>query len=130
MYQQVKVKFNNVGQVQRFVNVIDKIDTDSMTHEKCRQATKKAIVVAEDSGAILSFDPNLREALWNDLEEAREQILYGILMILLSVGKQGSRVYMGSRRVEAQAYIQKNTIETTQVMPDRGEIEMLVKGGE
>ena len=52
--------------------------TLSMTHEGCREATKKAIGIAEDAGCILSFDPNLREPLWNSLDEAREQILYGM----------------------------------------------------
>lgn len=50
----------------------------SMTHERCRNATKRAVAVAEESGALLSFDPNLRSALWADLEEAREQICYGL----------------------------------------------------
>lgn len=52
--------------------------TLSMTHEGCRAATKKAIEIAENAGCILSFDPNLREPLWNSLDEAREQILYGM----------------------------------------------------
>lgn len=50
----------------------------SMTHERCRNATQRAVAVAEESGALLSFDPNLRSALWADLEEAREQICYGL----------------------------------------------------
>lgn len=52
--------------------------TLSMTHAGCRQATKKAIELAEQAGAVLSFDPNLRESLWNSLEEAREQVLFGL----------------------------------------------------
>lgn len=27
---------------------------------------------------MVSFDPNLREPLWNSLEEAKEQVLYGL----------------------------------------------------
>ncbi len=50
----------------------------SMTHPACREATKKAIELAKSKGAILSFDPNLREPLWNSLEEAKEQIDYGM----------------------------------------------------
>lgn len=52
--------------------------TLSMTYAGCRQATKKAIELAEQAGAVLSFDPNLRESLWSSLEEAREQVLYGL----------------------------------------------------
>jgi len=52
--------------------------TLSMTHEECRKATKKAIAIAKEAGCIISFDPNIREPLWDDLEVMREQILYGM----------------------------------------------------
>lgn len=52
--------------------------TLSMTSAGIRAATKKAIEMAKASGAILSFDPNLREPLWESLEEAKEQVLYGL----------------------------------------------------
>lgn len=51
--------------------------TLSMTHEDVRQATKRAIQVAKESGAVISFDPNLRTPLWKTLDEAREQAAYG-----------------------------------------------------
>lgn len=122
--------------------------TLSMTHEDVRRATKKAIQIAEDAGNIISFDPNLREPLWNSLNEAKEQILYGlshchilkisdneiqwltgqedytdgvkwileryqIPLILVSMGREGSRAYYGGKMVEVKPFIQKNTIETT-----------------
>ena len=122
--------------------------TLSMTHEDVRKATKKAIQIAEDAGNIISFDPNLREPLWNSLDEAKEQILYGlshchilkisdneiqwltgqedytdgvkwileryqIPLILVSMGKEGSRAYYGGKMVEVKPFIQRNTIETT-----------------
>lgn len=46
----------------------------SMTHETCRQATVAAVTAAKAAGALISFDPNLREPLWDCLEQAREQI--------------------------------------------------------
>lgn len=52
--------------------------TLSMTAEGCREATKKAIRIAKEAGAIVSFDPNLREPLWDSLENAKEQTAYGI----------------------------------------------------
>ena len=52
--------------------------TLSMTHKEVRKATCKAIDTAKQSGALLSFDPNLRPPLWSDLEEARAQIKYGL----------------------------------------------------
>lgn len=51
--------------------------TLSMTQEKVRAATKKAVRIAKESGAIISFDPNLREPLWSSLDLAKEQMEYG-----------------------------------------------------
>lgn len=52
--------------------------TLSMTHEGVREATKKALIIAREGGALISFDPNLRPPLWRSLEDAREQVLYGL----------------------------------------------------
>lgn len=122
--------------------------TLSMTHEGVREATKKAIRIAEEAGAIISFDPNLRPPLWDSLDNAKEQVLYGlehcdilkisdneiqwltgekdftdgvnwinnryhIPLILVSMGKDGSRAYYKGNMVEVAAFLQKNTIETT-----------------
>ncbi|MBD5117019.1 MAG: carbohydrate kinase [Ruminococcaceae bacterium] len=50
----------------------------SMTNSVCEAATKKAVAAAERAGAVISFDPNLRENLWDDLETAREKIEFGL----------------------------------------------------
>ena len=52
--------------------------TLSMTHNGVRGATKKAIRIAEQANVLISFDPNLRPPLWDSLEDAREQVLYGL----------------------------------------------------
>lgn len=122
--------------------------TLSMTHEEVRRATKKAVETAKAAGAVISFDPNLREPLWKSLEDARKQVAYGlskcdvlkisdneiqwftgeedydigisklreqydISLIVLSMGKDGSRAYYKDLRVEAAPFLQENTIETT-----------------
>lgn len=122
--------------------------TLSMTHKGVRKATKKAIKKAKNSGALISFDPNLRPPLWESLEDAKKQVEYGlsqcdilkisdneiqwftgekdfdkgikklqdkypIKLIVLSMGKDGSRAYYKNLRVEKPAFVQKNTIETT-----------------
>lgn len=122
--------------------------TLSMTHEEVRNATKKAIAAAKEAGAVISFDPNLREPLWNSLEDAKEQVAYGlsqcdvlkisdneiqwftgeedydagiaklreqydIPLIMLSMGKDGSRAYYKDLRVEVKPFLQEKTIETT-----------------
>lgn len=52
--------------------------TLSSTHEGVREATRYAIDIAKENGALISFDPNLREPLWNTLEDARKEIAYGL----------------------------------------------------
>ena len=52
--------------------------TLSSTHETCREATRYALQCAKDAGVLVSFDPNLREPLWNDLEDAKCEIAYGL----------------------------------------------------
>ncbi|CAL9093605.1 fructokinase-1-like [Musa acuminata AAA Group] len=47
----------------------------SLITEPCRSAHLKAMEVARQAGALLSYDPNLRLPLWPSAEEAREQIL-------------------------------------------------------
>lgn len=122
--------------------------TLSMTHEEVRRATKKAVEIAKEAGAVISFDPNLREPLWKSLEDARQQVAYGlskcdflkisdneiqwftgeedydagirklkqefdIPLVVLSMGKEGSRAYYKDLRVEAAPFLQEHTIETT-----------------
>ena len=48
-----------------------------MTDEGVRQATKAAVLEAKSRG-LRRFDPNLRPPLWRTLEDAREQIGWGL----------------------------------------------------
>ncbi len=52
--------------------------TLSSTHEGVREATRYAIDVAKEAGAIITFDPNLRPPLWADLADAKREIEYGL----------------------------------------------------
>lgn len=52
--------------------------TLSSTHEGVREATRYAIDIAKENGSLISFDPNLRESLWDSLEDARREIAYGL----------------------------------------------------
>lgn len=54
--------------------------TLSLTDEPARSATVKAVEHARAGGKLISFDPNLREPLWADLEQAKEQMLWGLKM--------------------------------------------------
>ncbi|KAM7278418.1 hypothetical protein ACFE04_005552 [Oxalis oulophora] len=46
----------------------------SLIVEPCRSAHLKAMEVAREAGALLSYDPNLRLPLWPSADYAREQI--------------------------------------------------------
>lgn len=50
----------------------------SLTDEPVRSATLEALRVAKENKILVSYDPNLRPALWKSLEDAKEQILVGL----------------------------------------------------
>ena len=52
--------------------------TLSLTTEPSREATYKAIRYAREKGKLISYDPNLRELLWDSPEQAKEQIIKGM----------------------------------------------------
>lgn len=49
----------------------------SLSDEPSRNATCHAVQLAKNSGALISFDPNLRAPLWGSLDEAHRQISWG-----------------------------------------------------
>lgn len=52
--------------------------TLSLTDEPARSATYQAVAYAKERGKLISYDPNLRKPLWRDLEEAKEQLIWGL----------------------------------------------------
>lgn len=50
----------------------------SMTAEPAKTATLKALKHAKNKGLLITFDPNLRESLWESLEDARKAIEEGM----------------------------------------------------
>ena len=52
--------------------------TLSLTHEPARTATQKCVAYAKSKGKLITYDPNLRKPLWKDLNEAKEQLLWGL----------------------------------------------------
>ncbi len=122
--------------------------TLSSTHEGVREATRHAIDVAKQNGLFVSFDPNLREPLWASLDDAKEEIAYGlskcdilkisdnevefmtgtddyekgaaiirerygIPLMFVTLGREGSRAYYKALAVEVPPFLQEHTIETT-----------------
>ena len=52
--------------------------TLSLTDEPARTTTYRAVEYAKTHGKLVTYDPNLRKPLWNDLNEAKEQMLWGL----------------------------------------------------
>lgn len=52
--------------------------TLSLTNEPARSATQKCVAHAKAQGKLITYDPNLRKPLWDDLEEARQQLIWGL----------------------------------------------------
>ncbi len=52
--------------------------TLSLTDEPARTATYKAVAYAKSKNRLITYDPNLRKPLWRDLEEAKEQLIWGL----------------------------------------------------
>ncbi|WP_165789613.1 PfkB family carbohydrate kinase [Paenibacillus sp. GM2FR] len=50
----------------------------SMTAEPAKTTTLKALKHAKSNGLLITFDPNLRESLWNSLADAKEAINEGL----------------------------------------------------
>lgn len=84
---------------------------------KSMDLAKEQISYGLEHCHILKISDN--EIQWLTGEEdydkgiAMVQEKYNIPLILLSLGKEGSRAYTPNYRVEVPAFIQKNTIETT-----------------
>ena len=84
--------------------------TLSMTHDDVREATKKAVRAAKESGALISFDPNLRPPLWESLDAAKEQIEWGLSQCdILKIADNEIEFLSGSSDFdEGAAYLKKN----------------------
>lgn len=52
--------------------------TLSMTDETVDRATREALTIAKDNGAVISFDPNYRAPLWGSVDEAKEKMAFGM----------------------------------------------------
>ena len=52
--------------------------TLSLTGEPARTTTQKAVAYAKSKGKLITYDPNLRKPLWQDLNEAKTQLTWGL----------------------------------------------------
>ena len=83
--------------------------TLSMTHPEVRAATRMAVALAKEAGAWISFDPNLRPPLWKNLDEAKEQIAWGMSQCdILKISDNELEFMTGETDFDRGAAILKN----------------------
>ena len=70
-FEEVKLSLIDEAKVFHF-------GTLSLTDEPSRSATCRAVEYAKSRGKLITYDPNLRKPLWNDLAVCREQMLWGL----------------------------------------------------
>ena len=95
------------------LNLIDRarvfhFGTLSLTDEPARSATYKAVSYAKSAGKLITYDPNLRKPLWNDPEEARAQMLWGMTMAdVVKISDEEVEFLWGMSAEEGAAFILK-----------------------
>lgn len=74
----------------------------SLGNYPMREAHKKAIQCALDKGLLVSFDPNLRTQLWDDLDELRQAVRsFAPLSHVLKISDEELEFITGCKEIEA-----------------------------
>jgi sugar/nucleoside kinase (ribokinase family) len=83
--------------------------TLSLTDEPARTATQKAVLYAKSKGKLITYDPNLRKPLWNDLDEAKRQLLWGLQQAdVVKISDEEVEFLFGMGVQEGAAHILQN----------------------
>ena len=84
----------------------------SMTDEPARSATHYALKIAKEADTVISFDPNLREPLWDGLDKAREMIDYGMRQCdILKISDNEVEWFTGMTDLEKGAELIRKTYQ-------------------
>ena len=83
--------------------------TLSLTDEPARSATYRAVDYAKSRGKLITYDPNLRKPLWNDLAECRQQLLWGLGQAdVVKISDEEVEFLFGLEPVAGAAHILEN----------------------
>ena len=83
--------------------------TLSLTDEPARSATYRAVAYAKSRGKLITYDPNLRKPLWNDLDECRKQLLWGLSQAdVVKISDEEVEFLFGLEPVAGAAHILEN----------------------
>ncbi|MGN0773539.1 MAG: carbohydrate kinase [Candidatus Ventricola sp.] len=82
--------------------------TLSLTDEPARSTTQQAVAYAKAHGKLVTYDPNLRKPLWKSLDEAREQMLWGLSQAdVVKIGDEEVAFLFGLNAQDGAAHILK-----------------------
>ncbi len=83
--------------------------TLSLTDEPARSTTVQAIVYAKEKGKLITYDPNLRKPLWRSMEDAKEQMVWGLHHAdVVKISDEEVEFLFGLGVQEGAAYIMEN----------------------
>lgn len=95
--------------------------TLSLTSEDAKEATKKAICIAKENKLIISFDPNLRPPLWDSLDDAREQIKFGLAQCdVLKISEEELEFVTGKKDIDEGVQILRNEYDIKLILVTMG----------
>ncbi len=105
--------------------------TVSMTHNPSREATLFAVEAAKESGALISYDPNLRPPLWDSLEEAKAMIIKGLKYAnILKVSREELEFVTGEKDLEKGSEIIRTTYGIPLILVTLGPAGCFYRAGE
>jgi len=83
--------------------------TLSLTDEPARATTQQAVAYAKSKGKLITYDPNLRKPLWKSMEEAKEQLIWGLQQAdVVKISDEEVEFLFGLGVEEGAEYILKN----------------------
>ncbi len=83
--------------------------TLSLTAEPARTATQRAVAYAKSKGKLITYDPNLRKPLWDSMETAKEQLIWGIFQAdVIKISDEEVEFLFGLGVEEGAEYILAN----------------------
>ncbi len=83
--------------------------TLSLTDEPARTATQKCVAYAKSKGKLITYDPNLRKPLWNSMEDAKKQLIWGLAQAdVVKISNEEVEFLFGLGVEEGAKYIMDN----------------------
>ena len=80
--------------------------TLSLTDNPIKTTTKKLVAYASKQNKLISFDPNLRKPLWNNIQDAKKAMLYGLKVSdIVKISDEEVKFLFGVKKEKAIPYL-------------------------